>query len=160
MIARRRHYGAALLEVILALTLLVAAGTIIGGSVSKALRAAGGLRRQAEAADLAVSLASEVQMGLVEAVSQGPTAYDPPLDGWTWEVVAEPLEVAVDAEAEPTLQRIDVIVRHEAPLLTVRLSQWMAIPPAEPLDEAVEEDPDDAGYADDATDDAATGAMP
>jgi hypothetical protein len=133
----RRHnrsHGAALLEVVLALTLLAGATAVIGGSLSAGIRAAGGLRSQAQAADLAVTLASELQMGVVEPVSQGPTAYDAPLDGWTWEVTAVPLETQDTQPA--TLQRVDVIIRRESPKATYRLSQWLPLPGTEPADDS------------------------
>lgn len=101
--------GAILLEVVLALALLVMTSAVILGSMSAAMRSAGRLRLRAQAADLAVTLASELHMGLLAPADTELTPYARPgLAGWSWQVAAEPLE---GAPAE--LRRVLLTVRHD-----------------------------------------------
>jgi hypothetical protein len=99
----------------------------------RSLDAAGRLERQALAADLAVTLLSEVQMGLYPVADQGPTEYqEPALVGWSWEITAVPVETA------PQMRQVTVVVTHtppgaSAPTLTHRLTQWLLVPP-EPVE--------------------------
>ena len=113
--------GAVLLEVVLALTLLVSAGAIIGMGLQKSIRTAGQISDAAQAADLAVTLVSQLQMGLVERAAQGPVEYAEPMAEWTWQITAEPL---ADIQG---LQCITVTVTHTTTKLAYSLAEWMPV---------------------------------
>ncbi len=112
--------GAVLLEVVLALTLFVSAAAVIGAGLNQCLNAAYRLRTRTEAADLAVTLISEVQMGKIAPVTIGATAYDDePLADWTWKMTAEQMDDV------PGLLLVTVTVTHEPSGVFHRLTEWM-----------------------------------
>lgn len=117
--------GAVLLEVVLALVLFVAAATILTNGLSSSLDSLERLRLNTHAADLAVTVLSELQMGLKTLTLNGAQPFDLPMEAWTWEIVSTELE-SDTGEAEP-VQSIEIIIRHEAPALVYRLTQIMRI---------------------------------
>ncbi len=141
----RSRRGVVLLEVVLALALFVMAALVVLAGLNSALDTAQRVQREAEAADLAVSLLSEIQMGLLPPEDVGPEPYeDEAYADWTWEVYTEPYE-ELTAEVElPEFTTVHVIVRHEPSGYTYRLVELMtpdtlAAPPQP-------EDLFDAGY--------------
>lgn len=122
---KRRTYGAVLLEVILALVLFAAAAAIIGAGLHSAMSGVERQKLSAHAGNLAVSVLSEVQMGLRSAESAGPEPFDSPFDHWTWQVVLTPTETE---EGEPgDLTLVEVIVRHDEPAQVQRLAQVLKL---------------------------------
>jgi hypothetical protein len=120
-----RATGAVLLEVVLALVLFVAAAAILSSGLSSSLDGIERLRLEAHAADLAVSVLSELQMGIRTLALSGPQPFETPREGWTWELVSTP----VQAELEDTnaFKKIEVIIRHDEPALVYRLSQVLQL---------------------------------
>jgi len=133
--ARRRRGGAILMEVVLALTLLVVTGTIIFSGLSASFGALDVVRMRAQAADLAVSKLSEIQMGQLELADDGPNEFeDENLADWTWRITTEPMED--DSLSGAPLRRVEVIIAHTGRNLVYRLVQLMpAADDAEGLDE-------------------------
>lgn len=121
----RRDVGAVLLEVVLALALFVVAASILTGGMSSSLDALQRLRLNAHAADLAVTTFSELQMGLKGVSLNGPEPFEPPLEQWSWEIVATPLET--DVEDAGPVQQVEVVIRNEEEALVYRLTQVMQI---------------------------------
>ncbi len=126
--ANRRAFfkrGAVLFEVVVALVLFVAAATVITGGLNAALRSVERLRLNAHAADLAVSVLSELQLGVKTWELTGPQPFEAPFEGWTWEVIADAM--ATDLVAASPLQSVEVIIRHEESELVYRLSQMLPV---------------------------------
>jgi hypothetical protein len=121
----RRCDGAVLLEVVLALVLFVAAATILTSGMSSSLDSLERLRINTHAADLAVSVLSEVQMGVKSLALSGPQPFETPLEAWTWEVVASPAQTESD-DTTP-FKRIEVIIRHEDPPVVYRLGEVLRL---------------------------------
>ncbi len=96
---------------------------------------------RARAADMAVTLVSEIEMGLVEAVAYGPEAFaDERSEEWTWEVAVEPLENVEE------FQRVVVTITHEPTSVVHRLAVLTEMPPLEEEEEFEEEPlPDQSG---------------
>lgn len=115
--------GAVLLEVVLALVLFVFAATIITGALSSSVHEVDRLRLNAHASNLAVSILSEMQMGLLAVEATGEDAFDPPFDQWTWQTTVDALADSVGGKAPP--QRVEVIVRHKSEPIVCRLTQFM-----------------------------------
>ena len=122
--ARRPHCGSVLLEVVLALTLFAAAAVIIGTGLNASVNSAERLRQQAHAADLAITVMSELQMGVRSPAQPGPEAFPAPFTNWTWEVVSTPLDAAPDAGSFAT---VEVIIRHTESELVHRLGQILPL---------------------------------
>jgi hypothetical protein len=114
-----------LLEVVLALVLFVAAAALVTGGMNASLRSVERLRLSAHAADLAVTVLSELQMGLRSLDDPGPDFFDVPFDDWIWELVAD--SSAQDSTASARLVQVEVVITHEDPPLVYRLSQMMRI---------------------------------
>ncbi len=84
--------AAILLEVILALVLFVTAAAVIIGGLNVSINAVDRLRLNTHAADLALSVASELQLGIRSPEFTGPEPFDIPFDEWSWELQVTPLE--------------------------------------------------------------------
>ncbi len=118
--ARAGRRAAVLLEVLLAMMLFVLSAGVILGAVQASINSVRRIRLQARAANLAVTLLSEIQMGLAERKDEGPTAYEEPLQDWTWQVITEDLTEPADA---PPLLRVSVIVENPGEGFSYRLVQ-------------------------------------
>ena len=112
------YTGVALLEVVVALALFFSMAVAVLGGLSICVQSARQTRLEAQAADLAVTLLSEIQLGVVPVADDGPTAYDDPLADWTWEIVAGPVESTVPGLE---LSRVEIIIRNTTQGFTHRL---------------------------------------
>lgn len=122
--------GAVLLEVVLALVLIAAAGAVIGAGLSASIDRVERLKLNAHAADLAVSVVSELQMGSkVISEEEGQEPFEAPYSDWTWEVQTE----VTDEKVRDTgrTRKIEVIIRHEDPSVVYRLCQIIRLPEKE-----------------------------
>ena len=127
--ARATARGVALLEVVLALGLFVAAAATINAGVWASLRTARRIRADATASDLAVTVVSYLELGLLPLEDAGPEPFDDEdRPGWTWEVVTGPADES--AEIEDGLLRVEVTVRHEQTGGRARQVHWLANPTA------------------------------
>lgn len=118
----RGRSGAALLEVLLAVALFAAAAAIVTSALNASM---GSLERQRlglQALNLAASTLAEVQLGIRPPVSQGQEPFPAPMDNWTAEVLASPMESG--AAAGPSgLVRVEVVIRHREFLVVQRLGE-------------------------------------
>jgi type II secretory pathway pseudopilin PulG len=121
--------GAVLLEVVLALVLVAAAAAVIGAGLSASIDRVEHLKLNAHAADLAVSVLSELQMGSKMIPEDGPQTFEAPFEGWTWEVESE----VTDEKVRDTgrTKKVEVIIRHEDPAVVHRLAQVIRLPEKE-----------------------------
>src|SRR5687767_15127637 len=121
----RRFRGSVLLEVVLAIVLFAAAAAIIGAGLKTAIDGAERLRLNTHAADLAVTVLSELQIGIRSLADTGPEAFGPPFEGWTWELAVVPWGDE-ERRAAP-LTSVEVIVRYEPSEFTHRLAQVIQV---------------------------------
>jgi len=89
-----------LLEVVLALLLFVGAAAVITGGMNASLTSVERMRLATHAANLAVSLISELQLGIRGIEMTGPEPFEAPYEDWTWELVATKAEYSLE-EASP-----------------------------------------------------------
>lgn len=120
--------GAVLLEVVMALLLFVAAAAIISGGMNSSLNSVERMRLTTHAANLAVSVLSELQLGIRTLSNSGPDSFDPPFENWTWEIVSTPAEM--DTEEPSPWTQVEVIIRRDDPPITFRLEQLIRPGPA------------------------------
>jgi hypothetical protein len=120
-----RETAAVLLEVVLALVLFVAAATVLTSALSSSLDGVERLRLETRASDLAVSVISELQLGIKTLSQSGPQPFGTPLEGWTWEVVSSQMQTDLDETNQ--FKKIEVIIRHEDPALVYRLNQVLQL---------------------------------
>jgi hypothetical protein len=138
--------GAVLLEVVLALVLFVAAATIISAGLNASLNSVERLRLTTHAANLAVSVVSELQMGIKTMDLAGAQPFAAPFEGWSWEVLGvgdnqSPPELNGGAGFQPAsrttvLKTVEVVIRHDDPELVYRLSQTLQMEGSDSTKEA------------------------
>jgi len=138
----KRAAGAVLLEVILALALFVGAASAVAGGLAAAAGAVERLRLDVQAADLASSTLSRIQIGLLPAVTAGPESFAPPDNDWSWQVAASDIP---EGGSEPPLRRLEVTVRNAGAGVTRRLVQFIYPPLVQPI--VKEEEPGHESYA-------------
>lgn len=119
--------AAVLLEVLLALGLFVFAAAVVSSGLTTAVDRTLRLRAQTHALDLAVSVFSELEMGLRPVAAAGPEAFEAPFEQWTWEIAVVPYTLGTEDRAG--LQQVTVVVRSEAPPTVHRLTGLLLPPP-------------------------------
>ena len=113
--------GSVLLEVVLALALFVGAATIISTGINASIQAVYRLRLETHAANLAISLISEMQMHARPVAPMGPEPFDAPFTNWSFRIEFSQLEGSgTDNE---TLVPVEVVVNHNEEPIVYRLTQ-------------------------------------
>ena len=107
---RAGREGAVLLEVIFSLTLFAATAAVVIGGLNSCIQGANDLRTGSQAADMAVTLMSEIQMGLVPPTDSGPTDYPAPDDDWTWQIVTAAMDPVAPA---PPQKQITITITNK-----------------------------------------------
>ncbi len=125
-VARLR--GTVLLEVVLSLGLFLFAVAIISGGMQASVAAVDRLRVGTHALNLAISVMSEIQLGIKDPQTASPEPFLPPFQDWTWEVQANP--VGEGFEQNSNLQQVEVIVRQSRLEVVHRLTQLLPVNPA------------------------------
>jgi len=124
-IERSQEGGSVLLEVVLAVVLFAGAAAVIGVGLKASMDSSERLRLSTHAGNLAVTVASELQMGMRSLADTGPEAFGPPFEGWVWEIAASPWN---DVEgAADNLVQVEVIVRHKPTGFVHRFAQAMQL---------------------------------
>ncbi|MSU20724.1 MAG: hypothetical protein EXS30_04945 [Pedosphaera sp.] len=117
--------GTVLLEVLVALALFVSAAAIITAGLNASLNSVERLRLNTHAANLAVSVLSEVQIGIKKLDLEGPQQFEVPFEEWTWEILTT--EADTDSTEASLIKKVEVTIRHNDPVLVFRLSQVIRI---------------------------------
>lgn len=115
--------GSVLLEVILALALFVGAATVISSGLNASVQAVYRLRQATHAANLAVTVLSEMQMHARPIASAGPEPFPAPFEEWTWKIeVNQPAASPLETDA---MRQVEVIIRHSEDGVVQRFTQFM-----------------------------------
>lgn len=109
-----------LLEVVLALTLFVAAAAIVGSALQAAIDSEERLRLAVHADNLAATVVAELEAGLRSPAVLGPAPFGPPFTNWTWQIIPPSGEGAGSPH--------EIVVRHADPELVRRLAQVLLVP--------------------------------
>lgn len=117
----RTKAASVLLEVVLALALFVGAATIISTGLNASIRSVDRVRLQNHAANLAITILSEMQMHARPIVAAGPEPFPPPFADWTFKIDIAQDEGAM--EGADSLRAVEVIVRHANENVVQRLTQ-------------------------------------
>ena len=115
--------GAVLLEVVLALALLLFAIGVVNSGLQASVDAVDRMKANAQAMNLAVSVISEVQMGLVPMESAEAQPFLEPFGDWTYEIQAENFCDSLLGQTRPI--KVEVIVRHTTKPYVRRVAQVM-----------------------------------
>ena len=103
--------GAVLFEVVLALVLFSFAAIIIGNSFSSSLRSVDRMRNDLDAANLAISTLSEIELGIKPLETSPPTEFEEPFEKWTWQI--ETTKPNEDLDMGGGLTLVEVIIINE-----------------------------------------------
>lgn len=116
----RGSRGSVLLEVVLAIALFFMTATFVMSALNGSLSAVRTAQLDADAGDLAVTVLSEVQLGLIPLNNDGPVPIElKGYEGWTWQLtVNDEQSTAQIAD----LKQIEIRLRHEAEDYTHRTS--------------------------------------
>jgi hypothetical protein len=109
--------AAVLLEVVLALLLFVATVAVVAGVLNSSMTSMERQRTMIHAANLAVTVHSEIDLGLRGSAAQGAQEFGPEFPGWTWELAQ------VSAEAEGAMAAVEVVIRSTNSPVVYRLTQ-------------------------------------
>lgn len=127
-----------LLEVVLGLALFFITAVFVMDGLSASLRAVDKARLDSTAADLTVTVMSEIQLGLVPMQDEGPHPFDRlGYEQWTWEIVVMELD---DLTQFPQLKQVEAIIRNDDEQFTHRKSQLMWEDPNAGEEEEAEEE--------------------
>jgi len=118
--------GAVLFEVVLALVLFSFAAIIIGNSFSSSLRSVDRMRNDLDAANLAISTLSEIELGIKPLETSPPTEFEEPFEKWTWQIEATKPNEDLDIGGGLTL--IEVIVVNEELGRETRIARMIRAP--------------------------------
>ncbi len=111
------------MEVVLALALFVFAATIITGGLSASVNEVRRLELDAHAGNLAASILAEMQMGMLAVEASGPNNFTAPFEQWNWQATVGPINEMVGATN--TVQKVEVIIRHQTEPVVFRLTQFV-----------------------------------
>jgi hypothetical protein len=112
----------ALLEVVLALAVFFGVAITILGGLGVCMKNAREVRLDAQAADLAVTLLSEIEMGVYEVANAGPTAFEEPNVQWTWQISTTAAETTLPGTE---LTQVEIIIHNTNDDYTYRLYQLL-----------------------------------
>ena len=118
--------GAVLFEVVLALVLFSFAAIIIGNSFSSSLRSVDRMKNDLDAANLAISTLSEIELGIKPLETSPPTEFEEPFEKWTWQIEATKPNEDLDIGGGLTL--IEVIVVNEELGRETRIARMIRAP--------------------------------
>lgn len=111
-----------MLEVVLALLLFVAAVAVVSSALNSSMASVERQRFGVQAANLAVTVHAELDLGLRTAESLGPEPFEPPFDQWTWQLIPAATEQNAGGEASG-LSAIEVVIRNTNSAGVYRLAQ-------------------------------------
>lgn len=118
--------GAVLFEVVLALVLFSFAAIIIANSFSSSLRSVDRMRHDLDAANLAISTLSEIELGLKPLETSPRTEFEVPFEKWTWQIEATKPNEDLDMGGGLTL--VEVIVLNEELGRETRIARMIRAP--------------------------------
>jgi type II secretory pathway pseudopilin PulG len=127
-IRHRASEGAVLLEVVLALALLLFAIGVVNSGLQASVDAVDRMKANTQAMNLAVSVMSEIQMGIIPMETTEAQPFLAPFEDWSYAVQVENFGESLLGLARPI--KVEVTVKHATKPFTRRLAQVM--PPGNP----------------------------
>ena len=112
-----------LLEIIFAITLFAAMAGVVLSSLHSSINAVSRLRLDNRAADLAVTVLSQIQMGDLAPVDDGPNEFAEPLEDWTWQIVTTDLREPIEGAK---IKRVEIFITNTAKDYTHHLAFLLA----------------------------------
>lgn len=123
--------GGGLLEVLMALVLVVGAFSVITGGLQSAVDSVERMRNSVHGQNLAVSLLSQIQMGLVEAEDVEGAYFEAPFEEWSYDIETEEMQAETigfysgSGPSIPEMLRVDVAIYRPDGRIIHRMSQFV-----------------------------------
>ncbi len=114
-----------MLEVILALVLFVGAAAVLAVAFNSSMEGVERQKRQQHAADLALTVLSEIQLGIRSAGPSGPEPFKLPFQNWTWQIATSSVEE--EPGESSGLTHVEVTIRHTESSLVYRIHQTLPL---------------------------------
>ena len=116
-----------LLDVVVALAIFMMAAAVVVAGMNASVRSAERLGHSLTAENLAVTLVSEMAVGMRPVASEGPEPFEQPFEDWQWEIEIIPMP---DGQATSGLRNVQVRVTHAQRDIAYRINQFMVIDPS------------------------------
>ena len=128
--AKHHLLGGVLLEVLMALALILGAASVITGGLQSAVDSVERMRNNLHGVNLAVSVISQIQMGVIAAASVDGTQFEAPFQDWSYDLETEEVSTEVmDLEGNglelPQIRKVEVAVHDPDGKIIKRLSQYI-----------------------------------
>lgn len=123
--------GGILLEVLFALALMLGASSVITGGLQASMDAVERMRNGMHGVNLAESLLSKIEMGLLDAESVEEESFSAPFESWSYDIEVEDLEEMSLSSSDreiPVMQRVEVAIHNPEGKVVYRMSQLMMLP--------------------------------
>jgi hypothetical protein len=117
----RKSDAAVLVEVVLALLLFVAAVAVVASALNASMDSVQRQRFTINAANLAATVHSELDMGVRSTETLGPDMFAEPFQDWTWQIVQA--ETQGDTGEASGLTSVEVVIRNTNSPSIYRLAQ-------------------------------------
>ena len=88
----RKENGGVLLEVLMALALIVGASAVVTGGLQSAITSVDRMRNDVQGVNLAITVLSQIQMGIIPIESVESEDFESPFEGWSYDIVVEEVE--------------------------------------------------------------------
>jgi hypothetical protein len=134
---KSREGGGVLLEVLMALALVVGAFSVITGGLQSAVDSVDRMRNSVHGQNLAVSLLSQIQMGLVDAENVEGVRFDAPFEEWAYDIETEEVEAETigfysgSARSVPEMLKVEVAIHKPDGQVIHRMGQFIFMEPSE-----------------------------
>jgi type II secretory pathway pseudopilin PulG len=129
--------GGVLLEVLMALALVVGAFSVITGGLQSAVDSVERMRNSVHGQNLAVSLLSQIQMGLVDAEDVEGVNFEAPFGEWAYDIETEEVETETigfnsgNARPVPEMLKVEVAIHRPDGQVIHRMGQFIFMEPSE-----------------------------
>ena len=128
--AKHHLLGGVLLEVLMALALILVAASVITGGLQFAVDSVERMRNNLHGVNLAVSVISQIQMGVIAAESVEGTQFEEPFQDWSYDLETEEVSTEVmDLEGNglelPQIRKVEVAVHDPEGKIVKRLIQYI-----------------------------------
>lgn len=124
--------GGVLLEVLMALALILGASSVITGGLQSAVDSVERMRNSVHGLNLAVSVLSQIQMGILVAEQVENESFEAPFEEWSYDIETEEVEsdtISLEggSRSVPQMVKVEVVVHRPGGQVIKRMSQFVFV---------------------------------
>lgn len=112
----------------MALALILGASAVITGGLQSSVDSVERMRNSIHGVNLAESVLSEIQMGIIEMESVESQEFEAPFESWSYDITSEEMSDAAREVSErevPTMYKVEVAIRDAKGEIIQRMTQYM-----------------------------------